>query len=518
MSSATLDAIKKHNLIFISAQPDEPYFHWQVELYLYNFSKHGLTDQCHAVFSYKNKPSDGALNIGKKFKHIHFYKDTRIHGGKYHYEPSIRPHILKQFFTDFPELGKNVFYHDSDILFVHLPKFELMLEDDIAHLSDTIGYNGSNYLKGISAQHKAKFPALPENDLFSKMCECLEISEELVSSNELNTGGAQYLIKKIDAQFWIDIEKYCVKLHKMMGEYYDKYPIDTPCQKWCSDMWSVLWVYWKRGSKTVVDKDLSFSWATSTALEYHTNNIFHYAGVDDKNDADKFGKFRYKTKCPFKSYLCLNSEYEHIPPENATHEFVKVIKEYAKTMDIKDVVQFSLQNKEFWASTYTKDDSVIICGSPVYRSECKKYLMFNNGSSWGITYSIYESELKEGSGSILTCSCIDPHLGGWNNSKIDILKVNDTKMEGNEITEFLLVCSNNPSCSAVYIKDRFKIICGRAIWRSAKQDRIIFYNKTNWMLTDSKYENELTEGSGGLMQSSGRYAYSFWNNCTITIL
>ena len=35
-----LEAIKKHNMIFISAQPDQVYFHWQVSLYLYQFAKH----------------------------------------------------------------------------------------------------------------------------------------------------------------------------------------------------------------------------------------------------------------------------------------------------------------------------------------------------------------------------------------------------------------------------------------------------------------------------------------------
>ena len=520
MSQQTLESIKKHNLIFISSQPDEPYFHWQVELYLYNFSKYGISDQCYAVFSYKDTPSEGALKVSEKFKNIHFYKDTRIRSEKYHYEPSIRPHILKQFFKEFPNLGTNVFYHDSDILFVQLPKFELMLEDDIAHLSDTIGYNGSNYLKGIANQHKTKFPELPVDDLYLKMCECVEIPEELVSSNELNTGGAQYLLKKIDAGFWIEVEKYCVKLHEMMGKYYDKYPIDTPCQKWCSDMWSVLWVYWKRGSKTIVDKELSFSWATSTAVEYYTNNIFHYAGVDDKNDADKFGKFNYKSKNPFKSYLTLNSEYEHIPPQNATHEFVKLIKEYSRTLVLQDVTKFTIKNNSDWSSTYSRDDSVLICKSPVYRSDCKKYLIFNNGSSWGVTYSTYESELKVGSGGLVACVCVEPHKGKWPDSTVEILSSNDIQSsnEEKEVSEFLLVSINNPDCSSVYIKDRFKIICGRLIWRSAKQDRIIFYNKTVWMITDSKYENELKEESGGFMQSNGRYAYSSWDNCTVKLI
>jgi len=513
MASPTLDSIKKNNLIFISAQPDEPYFHWQVELYLYNFSNHGIEDNSYALFSYKDKPSDAALKLATRFKHIHFYKDTRIHGGKNHYEPSIRPHILKQFFSDFPHLGANVFYHDSDIIFVSLPKFELMLEDDVAYLSDTISYNGSVHLKEVSSRHKAKYNVLAENDLFKKMCECLEISEELVSSNELNTGGAQYLLKKLDAEFWIKVEKDCVKLHELVSEYSDKYKIENPAQKWCADMWSVLWGYWRRGSKTLISKELSFSWAISTSLEYYTNNIFHYAGVDGKNDADKFGKFNYKSKCPFKSYLFCHGEFEHIPPTQATHEFCKYIKEYANTLIFENILQLSIKNKEEWASTYTQDDTVLVCKTPIYRSDCKKYLIFNNNSSWGLTFSVYEDELKEGSGSLLS----DPDLAGaWAGSTVEVLKSEAIK-KAKEIDRFVLV-SKQAGFSNIYAKDVSKIICGRAVWRSSDKKYLIFYNKNKWTLTDVIYEGELKEGSGGFLFGTGKYAYSNWEDCNVTLL
>ena len=136
-------------MILISAQPDTIYFHWQVELYMYQFGTRSITN-CHAVFGYDNTPSSKGLALAEKYPgRIHFYKDTRTSEQKT-YIPSIRPHILKKFFQDFPELGKEVFYHDSDIFVVTVPDFPLLLSDEFGYVSDTVSYIGYNYIKDCS--------------------------------------------------------------------------------------------------------------------------------------------------------------------------------------------------------------------------------------------------------------------------------------------------------------------------------------------------------------------------------
>jgi hypothetical protein len=112
MANATLEAIMNSNTILISAQPDHVYFHWQVELYMYQFAKYGIVDQCYAIFGYTgDAPSNYAVELSKRYN-IFFYRDTRDKSVPHYYIPSIRPHILKQFFQQFPQLGKSVFYHD----------------------------------------------------------------------------------------------------------------------------------------------------------------------------------------------------------------------------------------------------------------------------------------------------------------------------------------------------------------------------------------------------------------------
>ena len=48
----------KHDLVFVTAQPDVPYFHWQVKVYSYNFIEMGINpNQIHVIFSMVNVSS-----------------------------------------------------------------------------------------------------------------------------------------------------------------------------------------------------------------------------------------------------------------------------------------------------------------------------------------------------------------------------------------------------------------------------------------------------------------------------
>jgi hypothetical protein len=422
----TLDAIKEKNLIFISAQPDCVYFHWQVELYLYQFSKCGIRDHCYVLFGYNDNPSDYALDLAKKYKgRIFFYKDERNPDEKV-YIPSIRPHILKKFFKDYPELGKNVFYHDSDIFIVKLPDFELMLNDDIGYLSDTVGYIGYNYLADCSKRYKDRHTHLQDLDLVKKMCECFDISEELVKDNQLNSGGAQYLLKNIDSTFWEDVEKNTNKLYKMFKIYESAYPIDHHVQSWATDMWGVLWTYWKCGKKTVLHKDLEFSWAMNPSSEYYNKKIFHLAGVTEENrltgnfpGKEKFLKSRYMNTNVLVDYYNNPTIFDKIDEASASNEYINILKEYVDGpfFDLKRFgicSKFFLRSKDPWSDVYKEDDSVQIGGKSVWRSLSRKYIMFYNKSGWVVTESEYESKLSEKSGGYAANRGDNPYKANWN--------------------------------------------------------------------------------------------------------
>jgi hypothetical protein len=112
-------------LTFISAQPHDPYFQWQIEVQIVNFRKHGISDRMHVlVWVPKTGRMPGWEQLEKKYPEVKFFYYLDFGVDLKTYIPQLRPHILKQHFSDFPDLkNKPVFYHDSDIIFNYLPDF-----------------------------------------------------------------------------------------------------------------------------------------------------------------------------------------------------------------------------------------------------------------------------------------------------------------------------------------------------------------------------------------------------------
>jgi hypothetical protein len=470
-----LQALRDNNMIFISAQPDTAYFHWQVSLYLYQFSKHGIIDRCYCLFGYKSSPSQYIQNLAKQYPTVKYYKDERMPND---YSPTIRPHLLAKFFRQYPHLGKNVFYHDSDILLTKLPRFDLMLGNDIGYLSDTISYIGYEYLKICASRYKAIHSSLRDLDIFYGMCEVMAIDPELVKANEKNSGGAQYLLKNIDHVYWEECEKRCVDLYTYLSNYEKRYPVQHHIQKWTTDMWVVLWVYWKRGSQTRIHRELDFSWATGTVDDYNRHNIFHLAGITNANCIDKFHKGRYTNRTVFDAYQKNPRIFDHINKNNATYEYVGLIKEYMaqtaptaptaptaqtaqtaptapteqtaqtaqkrvvksnqtnnrivlatpkQVINVNDkknlnesvqsketkITQFKISTKKF-GGIYRLDDNKHCCQRPIWRSIDRQYIIFWNGSCWIVTYSTYERKIGISCGGIASVNSENPYDDLWN--------------------------------------------------------------------------------------------------------
>jgi hypothetical protein len=398
-------------MILISAQPDTVYFHWQVELYMYQFSTRSISN-CHAVFGYDKTPSPKGLALAEKYPgRIHFYKDSRTSEQKT-YIPSIRPHILKKFFQDFPELGKEVFYHDSDIFIVTVPDFPLLLSDDVGYVSDTISYIGYNYIKDCSKRYKAKYPDLPENDLIHKMIELFGLEESLIQQNDPHSGGAQYLLKQIDFTFWDQVEHKCTELYKLLKNYEQKYPIDHHIQSWTTDMWCVLWIYWKRGNQTRIHKTLDFSWATSPTREYHERNIFHLAGITSALEKTHFFKGAYTNKDLIAECRRNPNLFDYVSPSNATYEYIQVLKEYVNQSPLEKVDRFFLKTTKHYGEIYLKQTTLYF-GRELWKSQNGEFIIFFNGTCWIVTASIYECEISETCGGFASGHGDDPSQCIW---------------------------------------------------------------------------------------------------------
>jgi hypothetical protein len=289
------------NIRFICAQPTSLYYAWQIEVMINNFMEMGINPNNIDIVCWKinNVIPEEWNKLAQKYPaRFLFYDDTRV---TKHYISSIRPNILKQHFEAFPEIeNEAILYHDCDIVFTKPINWQQFLEDDKWYGSDTRWYIAHSYIVSKG------------QDVLDKMCEIVGIEESIIKDNELNSIGAQYIMKGINAEFWANVEKDSERLFKEITELNnEKIELDRhtmpegearqpyhALQIWCADMWAVLWNGWKMGNETICHPDLEFSWATSSEQEWYKNNIFHNAGVTTSADG-LFYKAEYMTKYPY---------------------------------------------------------------------------------------------------------------------------------------------------------------------------------------------------------------------------
>mgnify|MGYP003343176745 FL=1 len=316
------------SLLFVSAQPDVPYFHWQCEVYLHNFIKLGIpAENIHVLFSLAQpnaKPSEGALALTSYTKNIHFYEDTR---DKKHYIPSIKPFLITKWLKQFPECGEKFFLHDSDIIFRKLPDFDKLLNDDLIYMSNTKGYISYSYIMNCGKRYSKKHE-IPEDKLLNDMAYCIGVEPYIIKNAENKSGGAQYIFKNQNHYVWFKIYKDSNKLYDMLLSFQKRYPIKPgEIQFWTAEMWSTLWNMWYFGFRTEVTEDLDFCWATDNLDRYNETPILHMAGVTEKDKTTKFYKGDYINKNPIKILKENPEHFNYIDLDNSTIKYINEIKE-----------------------------------------------------------------------------------------------------------------------------------------------------------------------------------------------
>lgn len=304
---------------FLSAQPDSDYFIWQLEVQAHNFRKFGLEKDMLILLGFdKTKGvNPKAMKFARQTRgKVFFIGDTRQDKS---YVASIRPHIIKKFYTQ-NRMQEPIFYHDSDIVFFDKPNFDHIIncKCENVFVSNTISYIGAKYIKSKSEK------------LLDEMCAIVGISKEVVVRNENRSGGAQYFFKKpVDKFFWEKVENDSIKLYNHLKSTENVYSPEHPIQSWCADMWAVLWNIWLLGKNTSIKPELNFKFATELVSEIGETKILHNAGVTDKNWDYLFYKGKYYDKTPY------DEDFSYVDPKYVSSLYVKEIVEtgiYKKTM------------------------------------------------------------------------------------------------------------------------------------------------------------------------------------------
>ena len=282
---------------FISVQPDNLYFHWQVEVYLYNFIYKSNIDpkDIYVLFATtSNTHSKRIDSIIEMYPDVNIlmYPDTRE--VPFYYISSIRPHILSKFFRDNSNLlNEWFFYHDSDILFTKEFNFSFDKVKSNVYLSDTRSYIGYDYIKSNGIEQMI--------NMFS----IVGISEENVQKIDKNSGGAQYVFSGLCSNFWDKVYYDSENLYKYLK--LNNISNTNPIQFWCSDMWAILWNIFLYKKTPIIDSQLDFCFATDPYKKINDVMIYHNAGVIS-NDDGLFYKGSFIEKEPYFDSICKYNE------------------------------------------------------------------------------------------------------------------------------------------------------------------------------------------------------------------
>lgn len=277
---------------FIVPFIDRPYYLWQILVQINNFRKMGYEQD--TVFLGTTFADMVTPELQKmvdspdiKAKFVLYPEDRLIR----RYPASLKPRTMAKYFRDFPEEQDTVYvYLDPDVIFLRPIDFSKYANDDIWYEADTTGYLNSRYIKSKGEQ------------LFLEMCMIVGIDPQVVMANDLNAGGAQFIIKNNTYELWHEIELLSVILYKHMEETKNEYcPTGQqyPIQSWTAEMWTTNWCAWKYGIETKIIPEMNFH-MVDHKLSKLEHPFLHCTGNLEEGKA--FNKKTYQDS-PFKVEL-----------------------------------------------------------------------------------------------------------------------------------------------------------------------------------------------------------------------
>jgi hypothetical protein len=293
------------DLKFICAQPCDLYYTWQVHLWLESLRSIGHSDKAIVlIFIPINRESnmvkwEKIMNIYAEAEFVFYHDEHEVDHLIKVYIPIIRPYMLYRYFKDNPEMSnKAIFYCDSDIVFTEKFDVQQFLNDEVCYLSDTNSYINASYFDSkVNDVLPNKLEEYKTRDVLKELVSIIGITREVCVENNLNSGGAQYLLKNIDASFWNKVINDCIIIRKFLQninrEFFESE--NKGFQSWCADMWAILWNLWLRKQETKCIQEMAFAWAPDPLSKLETHTIYHNAGIagDMQDNYPCFYKGKY---------------------------------------------------------------------------------------------------------------------------------------------------------------------------------------------------------------------------------
>jgi hypothetical protein len=276
------------DLKYVCVQPDDTYYTWQVHLWIESLRKRGESHKAIVLifipnFREKNPKWQQIIDLYPEAE-FHFYKDEhQVSNLLGIYIPVLRPYTLWRHWKEHPELSdKAIMYCDSDILFTEKFNVDDLIDDEVCYLSDTLSYINADYFDSkVRDVLPEKLEEYKTRDVLAEVTSLIGVNREIATKNNAHSGGAQYLLKNIDANFWSKVMNDCIiirtYLQKINKEFFENE--NKGFQSWCADMWAVLWNLWLREKEVLVVDPMGFSWSPDPISKLETHPILHNAGI-----------------------------------------------------------------------------------------------------------------------------------------------------------------------------------------------------------------------------------------------
>lgn len=291
-------------LVFVQACTDDRYFIWQVHTWIESLRVLGKSDKAISLIFTPNfrEPNQE----WQKLVHLYpeatwfFHKDnsgvSKLLGT---YLPVLRPYMLMKYFQQHPEMkDKAVFYCDADIVFTERFNVDKYLDDDVCYLSDTNSYINASYFDSkVRDVLPDKLEEYKKIDVLNDVSSLVGINREICEANNQHSGGAQYLLKNIDASFWEKMIGDCIMIRSNLLSINRTFfeSENKGFQSWCADMWALLWGLWFRKQQTIVVPEMEFAWSSDHISRLERTGILHNAGIvaNSQGDIPTFHKGNY---------------------------------------------------------------------------------------------------------------------------------------------------------------------------------------------------------------------------------
>jgi hypothetical protein len=255
-----------------------------------------------------------------------------------------------------------------------------MFDANYAHLSDNTSQINYTYIHTAANRYKAEHKTIEDDDIFTKMCRCIDISEDLVRKNNSNSGGGQYLLKRVTSDYWANVEIATDKLYAMLKDYNAQYVISNPIDLSNVSNWAVLWEYWKLGKETRVSL---------------SPDCFYSGSI-------------YTGKNLFEDYILNRNMFlKDSPP----CKYARVLKDYVDSDEYIYTKSFILLTKMPFGGLYKEDPTVLHGNRGIWRSMTHTHLIFYNSIKWVLIES--SNEITDNLEGLASNSGIYPYSTGW---------------------------------------------------------------------------------------------------------